>query len=258
MFSYYAFSSPQQQLFIGKKTTEAVCLLQQGADSLYQQLRPLDPAAPLLTGAIATDGVVIPAHGPFDRVALGLQLREWGAEFPSILLLACAKLSLDSFISRVEASALVEDLLVGGGAMTRHVAAHHLVQAFLQQQLHPSLGGEGTGVGVQHSGPPECVGSSGDLFREAAAREDVAPELSALLEQSLQLGGEGGGKVLDAVSSLGLEEEWRRPLLLSGKELKQEVLTRIPHGPVFTQVSARLLEDLPLHCSPLILLLFHI
>jgi hypothetical protein len=49
-------------------------------------------------------------------------------------------------------------------------------------------------------------------------------------------GAQKGGLVMDAVGNLGLEEEWRRPLLLSGKELKNDVLTRIPNGPIFTQV----------------------
>ena len=251
-----------------------MCLLQQGANTLYKLLQRLDSSIPPQSGDLASDGVVIPVYGPFDRVTLGLQLREWGSEFPSILLLACSKLSLNAFVKHVEESSLVQELLTTevGASMTRHAAAHHLVQAFLQQQLQ-SLGHEGGGDGVgggdiargrggyDHGGGDDLTPLGQDthpLFRatvqrflqgeregegqgqgEGSAASPHIEQLQTLLAQCLQDGVEAGGLVLDAVSSLGLEEEGRRALLLSGKELKQEVLTRIPHGPIFTQVSAQ-------------------
>ena len=177
------------------------------------------------TVADGSGGLVIPSYGPFDRVSLGLQLREWGAEFPSILLLACAKVSLDTFEQLVKSSGLVRELMLGSEeqeVLTSDAATSHLIQAFLQRYVKV-LGGTCSGTGT------------GDVFATIAAREEAL--LTSLLRQSIVTGTEKGGLVLDVVSALGLEEEWRRPLLLSGKELKQEILPRIPNGPIFTQVS---------------------
>lgn len=209
-----------------------MCLLQQGADSLHKLLRGLDPADPLQRGTAAEGGVEIPLFGPFDRVSLGLQLREWGAEFPSILLLACAKASLESFMKLVEDSTLVGALDAEaegaqGAVPSRHAEATHLVQAFLQSQLQSGGGERGSTEKWVPVPEDQCASST-------AAQQGAV--LGEWLADSLAAGARRGGVVLDAVSALGLEEEWRRPLLLSGKELK-EVLTRIPNGPIFNQVS---------------------
>lgn len=202
-----------------------MCLLQSGADILYNQLKDLDPNTSLQNNTIASEGIVVPSYGPFDRVTLGLRLREWGAEFPGILLLACAKLSLHAFERLVEDSQLLQDLVVvHGDSMTTHAAACNLVQAFLQQKLRNSVDNE---ADAEHSDILEP-------FAATATREKVI--LSTWLSQSMLTGAQKGGLVMDAVGNLGLEEEWRRPLLLSGKELKNDVLTRIPNGPIFTQV----------------------
>lgn len=208
-------------------------------------------SVPSESGARVENGMVIPVHGPFDRVRLGLQLRQWGSEFPSILLLACAKLSLDTFIKHVEDDSLLVQELIdtatrAGESLSRHASAHHLVQAFLQYQLQ-SAGVEVRGggeIGVVNGKDIEQKQEQGNaLFRDAARAmvqgtggAAITAKLKALLAESLQGGAACASLVLDAVSSLGLEEEGRRPLLLSGKELKQEVLTRIPNGPVFSQV----------------------
>ena len=207
--------------------TDSVCLLQQGADSLSKQLKLSDFTQSFQHGSTMSDGIIVPTYGPFDRLSLGLHLREWGSEFQAILLLSCAKLSMESFCQRIQSSTLLNAFLADESGMTIREVSHHLSLAFLQRRYYSSTDCD----------TADCLKRSTKL--ESFLSEVISNENSLLqcwLEESIQEGANAGWHVMEAMTALKLEDEWCRPPLVTGKELKNDILTNIPPGPIFNQV----------------------
>ena len=196
-------------------------LLQDASQILYSYIDRIDSPSSLALSSIHKNGHTVPCFGPFDRVTLGIQLREWGDHFRSIFLLCCGKVVQKMFIEMIRNSTMTSELCSGNPSNADHEIAYHIAGAYLKSMFS------------SRTDELECSEKPRSIFEDAAIKNHDT--LADLLNQCMQNGVKKSNIILDAVVSLGLENEHKRPLLLSGKEIKQ-ILTQIPFGPKFREV----------------------